>query len=167
MNHPNDIQLILYDTERSETVVDSQGPSRQLYLGVFVESSKLGINPCFSVLPNAKICSLAPLKLPVVKNSPLSEMNYPSQPLQFQFSFRQERQVPTTSRPQHLAQPAAKCGNPAARLATGLLGDILALLTRPYICTLHKARSCVSECPDETKSEHCSTTALRAALYAV
>jgi hypothetical protein len=39
----------------------------------------------------------------------------------------------TTSRPQHLAQPAAKCGRPAAKLGTALPGSILALLTRPYI----------------------------------
>jgi hypothetical protein len=32
-----------------------QGPSRQLYLGFLVESSKLGIRPCLSVVPKARI----------------------------------------------------------------------------------------------------------------
>lgn len=39
-------------------------------------------------------------------------------------------------------------------------------LTSPCICTAVKARSWINECPEVTKSEHCSTTARRAALYA-
>jgi len=44
----------------------------------------------------------------------------------------QEEKTRTTSRPQHLAQPAAKCGKPAASDGTGFEGSILALLTKPY-----------------------------------
>src|SRR6201999_1722578 len=64
-------------------------------LGLRTESNKLGINPCFKVDANARICFFAPSKLPVVKKRPRREMK--------------------TSRPQQRAHPAAKCGSPAAK----------------------------------------------------
>jgi hypothetical protein len=71
-----------------------------------------------------------------------------------------------TSRPQQRAQPAVKCGSPAASEGVGLPGSSEALWTMPCIWTAQSARSCVNACPDTTKSDICSTAARRAALYA-
>lgn len=117
------------------------------YRGFRTESSKFGISPCLSVDANATICFFAPSKFPVVRNKPLSEMN--------------------TSRPQQRAQPAVKCGRPAASDGVGLPGSSDAERTRPCICTALSARSCVNAWPEATKSDICSIAARRAALYAV
>lgn len=123
-----------------------QGESRELYRGLRTESRRLGMRPCFKVDANARMCFFAPSKFPVVKKSPRSEMK--------------------TSRPQHLAQPAAKWGNPAANDGVALPGSSDAEVTCPCIWTEHKARSCVKLWPDTTNSDICSMMARRDTLYA-
>jgi hypothetical protein len=93
------------------------------YLGFLTESSKLGIKPCFRVDAKAKICFFAASKFPAVKKRPLADMN--------------------TSRPQHLCQPVAKCGKPAAIDAVTLSGASDEDKTEPCSCTAHMARFCV------------------------
>jgi len=73
MNHPDSFSFhLIYHLDIKP---NSQGPSRQLYRGFRVESSRLGIKPCFKVDPNARMWSRAAGKFPVVKKRPRSEMN--------------------------------------------------------------------------------------------
>jgi hypothetical protein len=123
-----------------------QEPSKVTYLGVRRESRRLGIRPWCKVEANAKMCFFAASKLPVVRNRPRSEMK--------------------TSRPQHLAQPVVKCGNPAAGDGVTFAGSRDADRTCPCICTEQRARSCMKLWPDDTNSDICSKTARWDALYA-
>ncbi len=89
-----------------------QTESRELYLGLFPLSNKLGTKPCLTHAPNlhkffsvghshkityAKINSLASRNLPVTKNKPFKEIK--------------------VSLPQLRIYPVEKCGNPAAKEA--------------------------------------------------
>ena len=121
-------------------------PKRNRHLGFLAESSKFGINPCFRFDAKARMWFRAASKFPVVRNKPRSDMK--------------------TSRPQHLAQSTAKCGKPAANDGVNIPGCRDADCTMPYNCTAHIASSCVKAFPMTTKSDNCSRTACRAALYA-
>lgn len=112
-----------------------------------MESSRLGIKPCFRVEPKAKMWSLAAGKLPVVKKSPRSEMNWGQLVLHASQHVRaiggETHHISTpTSRPSSSEewQPSRQTRNSLARVDTGT-SDQSVHLNRAKRKVVHKSVS--------------------------